>query len=254
MNTLEVLTLLLVVFAALSYIDNHNKKKQHPQPSQSLGCYSYKHFNTEGKSASRPIRFLSRLYTRAFEKSSALFRQSNANKKHISLSTCTLFNSKHSLDQITFISDTFAASVTITILQKPPYLFFAYAFSTQYVNKSFIQSYSKIAVHYIHKCDINRIKHIKEIIIMNNLQTHIENYLKYGHTQKCLDEKTLKAYRIDLNQFSQQTSLQDITKITSNTLEQYISLLHSNYKPKTAKRKIASLISLHHFTHCCFLW
>ena len=30
MNTMEVLTLLLVVFAALSYIDNHNKKKQHP--------------------------------------------------------------------------------------------------------------------------------------------------------------------------------------------------------------------------------
>ena len=27
MNTLEVLTLLLVVFAALSYIDDHNKKK-----------------------------------------------------------------------------------------------------------------------------------------------------------------------------------------------------------------------------------
>jgi len=26
MNTLEVLTLLLVVFAALSYIDNHKKK------------------------------------------------------------------------------------------------------------------------------------------------------------------------------------------------------------------------------------
>ena len=27
MNTLEVLTLLLVIFAALSYIDNHYKKK-----------------------------------------------------------------------------------------------------------------------------------------------------------------------------------------------------------------------------------
>ena len=27
MNTLEVLTLLLVVFAALTYIDQHNKKK-----------------------------------------------------------------------------------------------------------------------------------------------------------------------------------------------------------------------------------
>ena len=31
MNTMEVLTLLLVIFAALSYIDNHNnKKKWHP--------------------------------------------------------------------------------------------------------------------------------------------------------------------------------------------------------------------------------
>ena len=51
MNTIEVLTLLLVVFAALSYIDNHNnKKKQHPQPSQSLGRYSCNAFLTEGKS------------------------------------------------------------------------------------------------------------------------------------------------------------------------------------------------------------
>ena len=51
MNTMEVLTLLLVIFAALSYIDYHNgKKKQHPQPSQSLGCYSCNTFLTEGKS------------------------------------------------------------------------------------------------------------------------------------------------------------------------------------------------------------
>ena len=28
MNTIEVLTLLLVIFAALSYIDNHNNKKK----------------------------------------------------------------------------------------------------------------------------------------------------------------------------------------------------------------------------------
>jgi len=27
MNTLEVLTLLLVIFAALAYIDNHNNRK-----------------------------------------------------------------------------------------------------------------------------------------------------------------------------------------------------------------------------------
>ena len=39
MNTMEVLTLLLVIFAALSYIDNHfDKKKYHPRPSK-VRCY-----------------------------------------------------------------------------------------------------------------------------------------------------------------------------------------------------------------------
>ena len=42
---------------------------------------------------------------------------------------------------------------------------------------------------------------------MNNLQNHIENYLDYCRTQKCLDKKTLKAYRIDLRQFSEQISV-----------------------------------------------
>ena len=36
---------------------------------------------------------------------------------------------------------------------------------------------------------------------MENLQTHIANYLNYCYEQKRLDEKTLKAYRIDLHQF-----------------------------------------------------
>lgn len=39
--------------------------------------------------------------------------------------------------------------------------------------------------------------------MMHNLQTLIENYLEYCGAQKRLDEKTLKAYRIDLNQFSE---------------------------------------------------
>ena len=38
MDTMEVLTLLLVIFAALSYIDDHfNKKKQHPTDQSE--CY-----------------------------------------------------------------------------------------------------------------------------------------------------------------------------------------------------------------------
>ena len=41
---------------------------------------------------------------------------------------------------------------------------------------------------------------------MNTLQTHIDHYLTYCRYQKRLDEKTLKAYRIDLTQFLSQIS------------------------------------------------
>lgn len=82
---------------------------------------------------------------------------------------------------------------------------------------------------------------------MNNLQTLIKNYLEYCSTQKRLDEKTLKAYRIDLSQFSQETSTQEVPEITSETLEEYIAKLHTQYKPKTVKRKIASLKAFFHY-------
>jgi integrase/recombinase XerD len=82
---------------------------------------------------------------------------------------------------------------------------------------------------------------------MSNLQTLIDNYLEYCSTQKRLDEKTLKAYRIDLRQFSEQTSSQEVTETTSETLEEYIAKLHQKYKPKTVKRKIASLKALFHY-------
>lgn len=82
---------------------------------------------------------------------------------------------------------------------------------------------------------------------MENLQTLIENYLEYCRTQKCLDEKTLKAYRIDLRQFSEEPSLEKITEITPNNLEDYIARLHQQYKPKTVKRKIASIKAFFHY-------
>ena len=76
---------------------------------------------------------------------------------------------------------------------------------------------------------------------MGNLQAHLENYLEYCNRQKCLDEKTLKAYRIDLKQFWEQVSVPDVNEITADLLEMYIGGLHQRYKPRTAKRKIASL-------------
>lgn len=82
---------------------------------------------------------------------------------------------------------------------------------------------------------------------MNNLQEHIKTYLEYCRSQKRLDEKTLKAYRIDLRQFSANLPTQDISEITSGILESHIAGLHQQYKPKTVKRKIASIKALFHY-------
>ena len=67
---------------------------------------------------------------------------------------------------------------------------------------------------------------------MDTLETVINNYLEYCNSQKCLDEKTLKAYRIDLRQFSEQISIINIAEITSKTLEQYIAGCMNNINPK----------------------
>jgi integrase/recombinase XerD len=82
---------------------------------------------------------------------------------------------------------------------------------------------------------------------MNNLQTLINNYLEYCHNQKRLDSKTLKAYRIDLQQFYENFSHKEITDITPPLLEDYIGCLHLQYKPKTVKRKIASAKAFFHY-------
>lgn len=82
---------------------------------------------------------------------------------------------------------------------------------------------------------------------MSDLQTHIKNYLEYCEYQKRLDKKTLKAYRIDLRQFSEQCCSIRISDITPKILENYIAKLHQQYQPKTVKRKIASLKALFHY-------
>ena len=82
---------------------------------------------------------------------------------------------------------------------------------------------------------------------MNNLQKHIKNYLEYCQMQKRLDAKTLKAYRIDLTQFSTHYFDLNILDIAPSTLENFIAKLHQEYKPKTVKRKIASLKAFFHY-------
>lgn len=82
---------------------------------------------------------------------------------------------------------------------------------------------------------------------MNNLQKITNAYLEFCQFQKRLDNKTLKAYRIDLKQYNSYVSNDFDTAILISTLEDYISTLHTNFKPKTAKRKIASLKAFFHY-------
>lgn len=75
---------------------------------------------------------------------------------------------------------------------------------------------------------------------MNTLQTQISDYLHFCQIQRRLDSKTLKAYRIDLRQFAGQVT-KNAQTVSPGDLENFIAYLHQNYKPKTVKRKIASL-------------
>lgn len=75
---------------------------------------------------------------------------------------------------------------------------------------------------------------------MKNLQQLITYYLDFCKYQKTLNEKSLKAYRIDLAQYADYMSTTDM-KLNRSNLTAYITNLHKYYKPKSAKRKIASL-------------
>jgi integrase/recombinase XerD len=66
----------------------------------------------------------------------------------------------------------------------------------------------------------------------------VEQYLEYCKFRKELDWNTLKAYRIDLKQFFEYVREEIPEKAT---VEAYITELHKKYKPKTIKRKIASV-------------
>lgn len=84
---------------------------------------------------------------------------------------------------------------------------------------------------------------------MDNTTTKliIENYLIYCNTQKRLDLKTLKAYIIDLSQFFTYLDNKTIPMISVSDIESYIAYLNQNFKPKTAKRKVASIKALFHY-------
>lgn len=92
----------------------------------------------------------------------------------------------------------------------------------------------------------------KGVFIMHDFNFEMNQYLTYCRTQKRLDDKTLKAYRIDLTQFGTSLaaafpSAYSISDISPAILESYVATLHEQFKPKTVKRKIASLKAFFHY-------
>ena len=82
---------------------------------------------------------------------------------------------------------------------------------------------------------------------MKTLNSLTLEYLMFCETQKRLDKKTLKAYRIDLEQFLNLTHTITPKEVHTPLLESYICKLHHSYKPKTVKRKIASIKAFFHY-------
>lgn len=73
---------------------------------------------------------------------------------------------------------------------------------------------------------------------LNNLLLEYLDYCKY---RKKLDKKTIKAYSIDLIQYSKYIDNLKMDWFVKSSLHLYITEIHKQYKAKTGKRKIASL-------------
>lgn len=77
---------------------------------------------------------------------------------------------------------------------------------------------------------------------MGKIQGIITIYLEYLSKQKRLNEKTLKAYRLDLKQYMNYVEEHaDSFFYTKRTIEGYIETLCQKNKPKTIKRKVTSI-------------
>lgn len=77
-------------------------------------------------------------------------------------------------------------------------------------------------------------------MIEENIDVLINVYLRHCQLEKRLSQNTIKAYRIDLTQFSCYMDT-DITACNKGQMQDYLSFLHNRYQIKSVKRKIASL-------------
>ena len=78
---------------------------------------------------------------------------------------------------------------------------------------------------------------------MFDLSVQTVNFLDYCKNRKALNNKTIKAYSIDLKQFVVFSK----NHYGKESICNYISFLHNTFKPKTIKRKIATLKTFTHY-------
>ncbi len=83
---------------------------------------------------------------------------------------------------------------------------------------------------------------------MQELLSLIANYLETGQYEKQLSPDTIKAYRIDLQQFLAFTKGVWTEK---DMLDQYIKHLNQHFAPRSVKRKLASVRAFYHEMEMC---
>lgn len=73
-----------------------------------------------------------------------------------------------------------------------------------------------------------------------NIEEVLQDYLQICRMQKRLDEKTIKAYRIDLQQFCVFLN-ESGSEVARDAISHYIMDLNNHLKPRSVKRKTASI-------------
>lgn len=75
---------------------------------------------------------------------------------------------------------------------------------------------------------------------MQLLESYAKKYVKYCREQRKLNEKTIKAYEIDIKQLYEFLKRCEFS-LNKTVLSEYIAELNCKYKPRSVKRKIASI-------------
>lgn len=78
---------------------------------------------------------------------------------------------------------------------------------------------------------------------MQTVSSLVFNYLEASEYEKKLSPHTIKAYRIDLRQFSE---FSNNVLVNKEGLMQYIKYLNKHFAPRTVKRKMASVRAFYH--------